>query len=193
MHPVSRDLSESKPLSKAVLLTIAVFAFTFGNIIGAHARIYLLHITPVPFTLQTFFVMLAGLMLGRKRAMMPQIIYILLGAAGLPVFAGSGSGLAYLAGPTGGYLFGFVAGAYVTGFVSEIGLKNSFLRCFLASIAGTGVIYLCGMTYLGIIAVMQSKSLSWAILVGTVPFIIGDLVKAFAVSSIAAPVLSRIR
>ena len=193
MLPESKILSESKAFSATFLLGAALFAFTFGNIIGAHARIYILSITPIPFTLQTFFVFLAGLLLGRKRAMIPQFAYVFLGVAGLPVFAGAGAGLAYLAGPTGGYLFGFIAGAYVTGLVSEIRLKNRFFTCFLASIAGIAAIYLCGITHLGVYAAITGRPLSWAIFVGTVPFIVGDLIKACAASAIAAPILAKVR
>jgi len=193
MLPKSKVLSENKPLSGALLLSAALFAFTFGNIIGAHARIYILSITPIPFTLQTFFVLLAGLLLGRKQAMIPQICYVFLGAVGFPVFAGAGAGLAYLAGPTGGYLFGFIAGAYVTGLMSEIRFKNRLFRCFLASLAGIATIYLFGITHLGVYAAVTGKPLSWAIFVGTVPFIMGDLIKASVASAIAAPILEKVR
>jgi len=95
--------------SRAVLLVVG---FALLTALGAQVRI---PIQPVPITLQTFFVLLGGLMLGPNLGALAQVLYVSLGAAGAPVFAGEGVGRAYLLGPTGGYLLGFAASAWLVG------------------------------------------------------------------------------
>lgn len=94
---------------RAVLLVVG---FALLTALGAQVRI---PIQPVPITLQTFFVLLGGLMLGPNLGALAQVLYVSLGAAGAPVFAGEGVGRAYLLGPTGGYLLGFAASAWLVG------------------------------------------------------------------------------
>src|SRR6059036_2957404 len=81
-----------------------VTIFAFGTTIGA--QIGIPH-QPVPYTMQTFFVLLSGAVLCGRNAAISQTVYLLAGAIGLPVFAGFGSGIARLLGPTGGYLLSF--------------------------------------------------------------------------------------
>lgn len=101
----------------------------------------------VPFTLQFLFTMLAGLLLGPRLGALAVAVYVLLGLAGLPVFA-QGGGLAYVFQPTFGYLIGFVLGTWVTGTIArrETGLPG-FGRLLGANLAGLAVVYLCGMLY----------------------------------------------
>ena len=101
----------------------------------------------VPFTLQFLFTMLAGLLLGPRLGTLAVAVYVLLGLAGLPVFA-QGGGLAYVFQPTFGYLIGFVLGTWVTGAIArrETGLPG-FGRLLGANLAGLAVVYLCGMLY----------------------------------------------
>lgn len=101
----------------------------------------------VPFTLQFLFTMLAGLLLGPRLGALAVAVYVLLGLAGLPVFA-QGGGLAYVFQPTFGYLIGFVLGTWVTGAIArrETGLPG-FGRLLGANLAGLAVVYLCGMLY----------------------------------------------
>ena len=101
----------------------------------------------VPFTLQFLFTMLAGLLLGPRLGALAVAVYVLLGLAGLPVFA-QGGGLAYVVQPTFGYLIGFVLGTWVTGAIArrETGLPG-FGRLLGANLAGLAVVYLCGMLY----------------------------------------------
>jgi biotin transport system substrate-specific component len=91
-----------------------VYASMFGSLtaIGAYIMIPL---PPVPITFQTLFLNLAGALLGGYLGALSQVVYILLGVIGLPVFAGGKAGLGVLLGPTGGYLFGFVLAALVVG------------------------------------------------------------------------------
>lgn len=100
----------------------------------------------VPFTLQYLFTMLAGLLLGAKRGALAVGIYILLGLAGLPVFA-QGGGIGYVFQPSFGYLIGFAAGAFVTGRIAGQKNRPGYPRLLAANFAGLGIVYLAGMAY----------------------------------------------
>lgn len=151
---------------------LAVSAFALATALGAHVAVPL---TPVPVTLQTLFVILAGAMLGPRLGAASQIAYLGLGIAGLPVFAG-GFGLAYLAGPTGGYLLAFPATAFVAGLVAQrvtargwAGALTLFVGLFLASLLtlGGGTAWLAIMT----------GDAAGAMAVGFLPFLAGDVLK----------------
>ena len=97
-----------------------VFASLFAALTAAGAYIQIpIPFSPVPVTLQVFFVLLAGSMLKSKWGSLSMVVYTLLGVAGLPVFAGGSSGMGVLLGPTGGYIFGFILAAYLIGKLSE--------------------------------------------------------------------------
>ena len=134
--------------------------------------------TPVPWTGQTFAVLLVGAALGSKRGAASMALYIALGALGLPVFAGGASGMTYLSGATLGYLVGFVIAAYVIGLLAERGLERSVRTSLIPFLLGTIIIYICGVAWLTIIL----GSLSQAIAAGIVPFLIGDTIKLVAAS-----------
>lgn len=110
---------------------------------GAFVRI---PVPVVPFTLQYLFTMLAGLLLGRKRGFLAVCAYILLGLAGLPIFA-QGGGIGYVLQPSFGYIIGFAAGAFVTGAIAGNAARPGYPRLLAANFAGLGVVYLCGMAY----------------------------------------------
>ena len=98
----------------------------------------------IPFTLQTLFVFLSGLLLGGKRGAIAAAVYMLLGLIGVPVFA-KGGGLWYVLEPSFGYIIGFVAASFVIGIISE---KNkSFLNMLFASLVGIFIVYLFGVGY----------------------------------------------
>ena len=138
--------------------------------VGAYISI---PIGPVPIVLANLFVLIAGLLLGKKWAPASMGIYLLLGAIGLPVFAGGASGFAVLAGPTGGFLFGYLAAAFVIALISGIG-ETRIWKDIVAVLAGIFVIYLLGVPWL-----KYNLSMDWskALSVGMVPFIPGDLFK----------------
>jgi biotin transport system substrate-specific component len=138
--------------------------------------------TPVPLTGQTFAVLLVAAALGSKRGATSMAFYIVLGAAGLPVFAGGASGMTYLTGATFGYLIGFVFAAYVIGLFAENGLERNLRTSVIPFLVGTVVIYACGVLWLSIILGSFSK----AVTVGLVPFIIGDIIKLVA-AALALP------
>ena len=103
-------LSNSFTTYKVYTITYSIFQIlSFALLIGFSAQIKIqLPFTPVPITLQTFFVILSGAYLGFSKGVFSNILYIFAGLSGLPIFAGFGSGIIHLFGPTGGYIFGFV-------------------------------------------------------------------------------------
>ncbi len=133
---------------------------------------------PVPMTLHTLAVMGFAVALGPRMACAIFIAYLATGAAGLPVFSGSperGIGLAYMMGPTGGYLAGFLVASWLTGWLAQNG---TLLRRVLAMLAGLVVVYAFGMAWL-LAFVPAAKVLS----VGVAPFLLGDLVKIGVVAA----------
>jgi biotin transporter BioY len=111
-----QGISVSARTRGAVFLREWAFITLFAALTALGARVTVpLPFTPVPVTLQVLFPLLAGLLLGSKRGALSQAEYVAAGLAGLPVFAKGGSGLAYLFGPTGGYLLGFIAAAFLVG------------------------------------------------------------------------------
>jgi len=107
---------------------------------------------PVPMTMQTFVVVLIGITLGWKLGLITILMYLLEGAMGLPVFAGTpekGIGISYMIGPTGGYLVGFISSVFIAGFVNLN--KNIFIRFFLISLA-IFAIYITGVPWLAYLA-----------------------------------------
>ena len=133
---------------------------------------------PVPFTLQTLFVLLAGTVM-KRRAVIPVALVILLGALGLPVFHNGMAGPGVLLGPTGGYLIGFVFAALIVGLAYE---KKSRYLHIGGLVAGTVIIWLFGMAWL-----MYSLGMGLipAVSAGVLPFMIGDAIKAGAAYTIA--------
>ena len=131
---------------------------------------------PVPLTLQVFFVLLSGAILGKKLGALSQIIYLGLGAIGAPVFHNFTGGVGILLGPTGGFIIGFVPGSYVAGLFYE--KFNSNKIRFSGLLVSIVPIYLVGVLWLSFITGM---SLEKAILVGGIPFIPGDFVKSIMV------------
>jgi biotin transport system substrate-specific component len=133
---------------------------------------------PVPITGQTFAVLLAGALLGPRRGALSVLAYILEGLAGLPVFAQGKAGPLALAGPTGGYLIGFVVAAYVVGVLAQRGWDRRPVTTALAMIAGNIVLYSFGLAWLFCLSHMFARPLSAGILaVGLYPFLLGDTIK----------------
>lgn len=142
-------------------------------------------IGPVPIVLQNLFVLVAALLLGRRWAAISVAVYLLAGASGLPVFAGGTGGLGRLLGPTGGYLFGFLAAAYIVGLLAERAGQRVVLEV-LAMVVGSLAVYALGVPWLKWITGM-----SWpqALAVGCYPFLIGDALKIAA----AVPIVRAVR
>ena len=134
---------------------------------------------PVPFTVQTMLVLLSGAFLGSHKAAYSQIVYLIAGAIGLPVFAGFSFGFAKLFGPTGGYLLSFPFAAFLTGYILEK-KSNSFL-ILLSFIAGELLILLSGALYLSI---FMGGNFYNALFSGAIIFSVWDLIKIAAAFSI---------
>jgi biotin transport system substrate-specific component len=142
----------------------------------------------VPMTLQTLVVLLIGTAYGWRLGVTTVIAYLAEGAAGLPVFAGPAGGLAPLIGPTAGYLFGFVAAAFITGWLSERGWDRSVLRLFVAMGLGHIVILAAGFAWLAF-GIKLGPEKAW--LVGVAPFIAASVIKN-AVGAVLIPAIRRV-
>jgi len=159
-----------------VITAGAAIAWAYLVALSAQLRVYL-PFSPVPVTAQTLVVLLGGALLGARRGALAAALYLVGGAAGLPFFAGG-----TLAGPTGGYLIGFVLGAYVVGLLWEHWTKSDarrFVAAWLVFALGHGVIYVLGLVWL-------ARFVGWpaALPLGLAPFVIGDLAKVVIAAAI---------
>jgi len=175
-------------VSRTACRVFTAVIFIVLTALGAFVRIPL-PFTPVPLTLQTFFVLLSGAFLGKKLGALTQLSYISLGVAGLPIFTSVGSGLLYLSGPTGGYLAGFVLAALFTGRCVERA-RGSFLATLAVFCLADLVLLACGALWLKAIL---GVSLKQALLLGFIPFLAGDLLKALAACVIYRRLEPRLR
>ena len=139
--------------------------------------------TPVPINLGTLGVFLAGGILGRKYGTISIAVYVILGAVGIPIFAGFKGGLGVLAGPTGGYIIGYILAAFVVGLIvdfflkDDLGIGKQYLICVIAMVAGLFVCYLLGTIWF----IVSTGTGVWASLVACVfPFLPGDALKIVA-------------
>jgi biotin transport system substrate-specific component len=169
--------------NKTVVAVIGVTFFIIATTLGAYIRIPVPG-TPVPITLQTFFVVLSGAVLGSRLGLFSQAGYIFLGAVGLPVFQGYAFGMAHILGPTGGYLIGFMAASFLVGKILEGESRNLF-KITVSFAIGNVVLYTLGILWLMLI---YRISLVNAILVGLLPFFTIELAKIF----LAAVIYSKI-
>jgi biotin transport system substrate-specific component len=171
-------------------VAIQVAAVLFVSVLtAAAAQVSVpLPFTPVPLTLQPMVVLLGGAVLGPRLGMASQVLYLLAGLAGLPVFAASATlpqGPLRLIGPTGGYLMSYPFAAFVTGWLAERGFDRRYLTSVLAMAAGLAVIFTFGVSWLAWLARPVPSGLSAALASGLYPFIPIDLIKI----SIAAAIL----
>lgn len=150
--------------------------FTALTAIGAFISI---PIGPVPITLQSFFVLLSGIILGSRKAMYSQIAYVLLGLVGLPIFAGFTGGLQTFAKPSFGFLIGYIATAYCVGKIVE--KENTAINFSYAVLVGTVVLYAIGIPYMYYILnimLVRNFSIIQILSMGMFMFIPGDTLKA---------------
>lgn len=167
---------------------IALIA-VFAALIAVCAILPAIYVGPVPFTLQTFAVVLTGMVLGARRGFLAALLYLAVGAIGLPVFAGGAAGLAPFAGPTVGYLISFPFAAAATGFIVERiprrGVFATGLLIFLAGLVGSPLIN-HGLGILGL-AWRGGMTLGQATLADLV-FVPADLVKVLLAAIVATAV-----
>lgn len=170
-------------------LQYVVYASLMAALIAVGSYLFI-PLGPVPIVLQNLFVVLSGLLLGRRWGLASVGIFLLVGAIGIPVFAGGKGGLAHFLGPTGGYLIGYLFSVYLTGLISET-LHRGTRGDLLASLAGFLTVYLFGVPWLKLVTGMGWEK---AFFVGMAPFLIGDAGKvAVALFLVRAlrPVLNR--
>ena len=166
--PLPTDITGS---SRAVQ---AAWIVGFAVLTAVGAQVEIPHL-PVPYTLQTLVVLLAGGFLGSRKAALSMALYLVLGVAGLPMFSGAGFGVARVLGPTGGYLLAFPIAAAVVGVI--VGQRSRLWRTTLAMIAGLLVVF-----FLGTVQLYAVLLHSWpaAFQSGFLVFSMGDLVKLVA-------------
>jgi biotin transport system substrate-specific component len=134
---------------------------------------------PIPITGQTVAVLLVGMALGALRGALAMLLYVVCGAAGLPVFSDGHSGMGSITGQTGGYIIGFIGAAALVGWIAQRGLDRTFLRSLLSAAAGTAVIYLIGIPAL---AYARSLSVQESLEMGFYPLIGAGVVKMVLVA-----------
>ncbi|MBN2259136.1 MAG: biotin transporter BioY [Clostridiales bacterium] len=164
--------------------------------IGAYIS---LPIGPVPFTLQTFFVMLSGMLLGSKKGALSMIVYVSMGLAGMPVFANGTSGLGIIVKPTFGYLLGFIVASYLVGKLTEKLRNNKKTWYLIIPFVGMFAIYIVGVPYLymifnTLITPDAPIDFTTALKYGFTPFVLFDSIKAVVVGIVATsivPLLNR--
>ena len=164
-----KEIVLNRSISRALVSIFFIIAIS----LGAFIRIQL-PFTPVPLTMQTFFVLLSAAFLGVRLGLFTQFAYIFLGFIGLPIFTGTYAGGVYLIGPTAGYFFGFLAATiFIARFIKYA--KGNILMITGIFCLASILLLLCGVVWLKI-----SLHLTWAksLFIGFVPFLPGDIVKS---------------
>ena len=177
---VTVALPQDRP-ARLIAQTLLVIG---GTVLLALAAKVTVPFWPVPMTLQTLAVFLISAAYGRNLAVATVLAYLLEGAIGLPVFA-TGAGLAYMAGPTGGYLLGFVAAAAIVGEAADRGFDRNVFLLFGAMMLGEVVILALGALWLAVL-IGGEKALSF----GVGPFIVTDVVKIALAATIIRAMVS---
>ena len=188
MKAMEGILNKPIAVSRVASSVLPVAVFVSLITLGAFIRIPL-PFTPVPVTLQTFFVLLAGLLLGVRLAAITQVSYLLLGVIGIPLFAGAGSGIWYLYGPSAGYLFGFFLAALFVGKYAPL-LEGRFFPLLILLCLAQAIILACGVIWLGI---LFKYSFTKLLFIGFLPFIPGDFLKATACVPVYLALRSRFK
>jgi biotin transporter BioY len=169
-----------RPSEKISAVLYDAIVIICGSLIlglSSQIKVYL-PISPVPITGQTFAVLMLAALLGSKRGVLAILAYLVEGILGLPVFAG-GIGPAALIGPTGGYLVGFIAVAYVVGKLAEMGWDRRVSTTIAAMLVGEIVLYTFGVCWLAIMT-----NIRIALAVGLYPFIVGDVLKVVLAAAV---------
>ena len=176
-RPNATFVPAAKPT--AALLRGAALALLGTLVLAISAKVEV-PFYPVPMTLQTLAVLTLGALLGARLAAATVVLYLAEGLAGLPVFAGAVAGPAYLVGPTGGYLVGFLIAAALVGGLAERGWTRGWPLALAAMTLGHLVIFAAGYAWL---APMLGAGKAWA--VGVVPFAAATLVKTLLAAALA--------
>jgi biotin transport system substrate-specific component len=173
----SAGAARQSPL--ALLVGRAAIILVGGAVLALSAKLKV-PFWPVPMTMGNFTVLALGLLLGPRMAAATVVAYLAEGAAGLPVFA-SGSGIAYMMGPTGGYLLSYPLAAYLTGWLAQRGSAGTFVGAALVAFAGDVVVFVLGVGWLASLIGLPA-----AIAGGLVPFLLAEALK-IGLLAVAAP------
>jgi biotin transport system substrate-specific component len=162
-------LDTKKRISFFIQIIVAVLSIAFF----AQIEIILpINKNGIPITGQTFAILLVGYFLGLKKGVITVLIYLIIGAMGLPVFAGGASGFEVLSKNSAGFLYGFIFGVAATGYFGEKGWGNNFLKCFIGMVIGTMIISASGVLFLTF-----KYDFASALKFGFYPFLWGALIK----------------
>tara|TARA_B110001452_G_scaffold108557_1_gene90063 strand:- start:1415 stop:2035 length:621 start_codon:yes stop_codon:yes gene_type:complete len=176
---LERCMEISDRQKQAPNFLIKTFSVLVGTLLITLSSYITIPLYPVPVTAQTLVVLLIGLSFGTRLSFLTLSLYLFQGAVGLPVFAGGAGGLAALFGPTGGYLFGFVAAGSLLGLLARRGFGKNFLTTIIAMLAGNAVIYLFGVSWLANFIGIEN-----AVKNGVLPFLYGDVLKIFVAAAL---------
>ena len=164
---------------------VSILLVLFGTILLAISAKIQLPFWPVPMTMQTFVIFLIGMTYSVRLSFITVSMYLFEGALGLPVFA-SGGGIAYLVGPTSGYLYGMLISSVVISYLANLGFSKTYFKATVSLLIGSAIIFSFGIIYLGYIIGFEK-----AVAAGLLPFIPSELFKiALAVALI--PTLHKI-
>jgi biotin transport system substrate-specific component len=176
-RPTLADRLFTRSIATDTVLVVAGVALTAGL---AQVAVPL---WPVPITGQTLAVLLVGSSLGALRASLSMVLYAVLGIVGLPIFSDASHGWGVVAGPTGGYIIGFIFAAGLTGWLAQRSWDRRFVGAGLSFLAGSAAVFAFGLPWL---AVSLGLNLEQTLQAGLYPFIVGGIIKAI----IAAAVMS---
>lgn len=188
---MEEKIQKKKKAGKARVIDIALTALMSALI--AVCSWISLPIGQVPFTLQTFAVFAAVCLLGTKRSVISVLVYILLGAVGVPVFAGFKGGLGALLGTTGGYIVGFIFLALISGLIIDKFGEKLYVMC-IALVLGLTVCYAFGTAWFMFVYMRDTGSVGLVTVLGwcVFPYIIPDLAKMALAIAVSKGVKSRI-
>jgi biotin transport system substrate-specific component len=178
---VSSRADLSIPIRAAAVVFVAVL-----TAVAAQISIPL-PFTPVPFTLQPMVVLVGGAALGARLGMASQVLYLLAGIAGLPVFAASAvlpQGFLRLLGPTGGFLMAYPFAAFVAGWLSERGFDRRYFTSVIAMTAGLGIVFAFGIAWFAFFATPAPVGFSQALQLALYPFILVDVIKILLAATV---------
>ncbi len=173
---------------KELISAVLVSLFAALIIAGTYIRVPL---PPVPITLQTLFVLLAGMLLPLPLSLYSVLLYLALGAIGLPVFS-SGGGLAALTGPTAGYMWGWIPAVIVCGLMGKkrfSGFKAEMAYLLLTALLADVALYIPGLLWLGL---SRHMDLTKTISAGLLPFIVGDVVKMVVAAAVSTKLREKV-
>ncbi len=165
-------------VKQAVLVILGVAALT----LAAKIRVPM---WPVPITMQTFAVLTIGAAYGARLGLVTLLAYLAVGAAGVAVFTGESAGIAYMMGPTGGYLLGFAVAAGVMGWLAARGWDRSVGSMVGALLIGNAIIYAFGLPWMAYLF-LADKGAAWVMQWGMTNFLLGDALK-LALAALLVP------